>query len=202
MGNVAGVVYVVAKLVSFILFLPRRAFRPTTISMKYTFTVCVFVFASVISAHGQRTWGIRLYQNTDFFKVEQVNGNWTEKKNHSNFDRFSLAITVTGKKNLLHEFELFIPEFNKSVDDVRFPYPYSFDTEYTKDHKIDTYSMRYAITKMFGPSLGKLRAGVGAGLNPYVTKTDFTNAFNETYQFPCFTQVLGISVNIVPVLAV
>lgn len=167
--------------------------------MKYTFTICAFVFLSVISANGQRIWGIRLYQNTDFVRVEknQPFERSSSQAWYSHADRFSLAITLTGEKKFVHELELMVPEFNRSTDNVKFPYPYSTysNPPYNNNNSTDAFSLRYSISKtvVLAP---KIWAGLGLALNPYYTRGRVSD--DTGYFFSRSLSVVAVSFNLLP----
>jgi|GEM_PF-1941528 len=167
--------------------------------MKYFFTVCAFIFLSTVSVYGQRSWGIRVYQNTDFFKVVKSTDSGKEEKLHSNLGRFSLAFTVSGKKRFNHELELFLPEFNRPIDKVMFPYPYKYNIQVTDIKKSDTYSFRYSVSKIFGLPSDRFRLSLGAGVNPYFIRTDY-NVYFVHGGYSGYYQTKGISLNILPAM--
>ena len=83
---------------------------------------------SVLCSFGQSTVGIKIYQNTDLFKIiyNESRNNLLTSSEQINFNRISLAVDIHTKKGFVHEIEFFIPEISKSLDDIQYPMNYEF----------------------------------------------------------------------------
>jgi hypothetical protein len=141
-------------------------------------------------AYGQQPWSLKVYHNTDLFSktFNKDLTNKSTKENQTNFNRFSFALQIHPDRKFTHEIEVFIPELNKSTEEVAFPFLYNFDVNDLRTSSVDTYSLRYEIIERIS-SLKKqklLSFHTGLSVNPYYVKIDYTsdavNVFDYHYE--------------------
>lgn len=160
---------------------------------RLTFVLAFFV---TTLSFGQRETGIKLYQNSDFFLTHFSQ---TNTKHNYNFTRLSLAINFSGKR-FIHEVEAFVPEISKSIYNVKFPYEQYFNGPDYYKIRVNTYSIRYGISKTLIGTSPHLHFNLGVGVNPYfISEADdpkdpnYIRISRKTY---------GISFNITPCLVI
>lgn len=144
------------------------------------------------SLFGQSEMQIKIYQNTDSYSVVY---NDFQETDELNFNRISIAFDLRTRRDLLHELELFIPELSTSIHDVKFPMAYAFRDVSWFDARIDTYSFRYELSKVFKPSKA-INFSLGVAVNPFFTRTDYKSS--TSYIYDVENKVYGFSANFVP----
>ncbi len=165
--------------------------------MKYYILFSAFLLF-VINSSAQRTFQAKVYQNTDYFKVSYYNSqtNSTTNSNNVNFSRISLAFAINTRKNFTHEFEILIPELSKSIYNVKLPLNYSFQDDEAREGTINTYSLRYELSKVLSDPFKKIRFNLGLGMNPYFTETEYEP--KASYAYYTNTKLFGVSFNLIP----
>ncbi len=155
---------------------------------KFTLTAMLFSAATIVFA--QKEINLKLYQNTDFFPVQNPPSQQVK------FNRFSLAASLQGKRKLVHELELFIPEISKPIDQASFPMTYEFygETSNTKN-TFTSFSFRYELSTILHQSK-RLAFGLGGGINPYYTKTESVPLV--PFVFYRYAKKYGFSLNFIP----
>lgn len=146
----------------------------------------------------QREFGIKIYQNTDFF--ETVYDDYTldisEQIRNVNFSRVSLAFDIRSKKGYTHEIELFIPEIRKSLNHVQFPMNYEFRKGDDFTGVVSTASVRYELNKSLTNEDKRFTFLLGAGINPYYVHIEY-EPYN-LFDFYTSQQLYGFSLNVIP----
>ena len=158
----------------------------------------VYFLLIATCSYGQNKFAIKVYQNTDLFEAvyyEQRTDKLT-KFNYLNFHRFSFALAITSKNNLMHELEILIPEITKSTDDIQFPMNYAFRKDITFDNKASSYSFRYGVSKSLTAQSARLAFDLGIGVNPYYVHIEYVPRVETTYYWS--TKLYGMVFNIIP----
>jgi hypothetical protein len=157
---------------------------------------CFFLIS--FFSHSQSSIGIKVYQNTDFFKAEYYGaGNYQYKTDHHrSFNRFSVAINVVTKRNFLHEVELFVPELSKSLENIQFPLNYKFTKTAPTVDKATVYAFRYDVSKVVTDLAKRISVVLGAGVNPYRIKIDYSS--QQAFVYSRRQTMYGVAVNIIP----
>lgn len=158
----------------------------------------LLALGSTLAAFGQKSFGIKLYQNTDFFESEISSFDTRTKTTvqHVNFTRFSIAFNITTKKNFIHEVEVFIPEVQKNLDNVQFPMNYVLKESSNVEGQGSSISLRYEISKTLTNSDNRLKFNAGAGINPYYVLIEYLPTVSNIYFSS--NQYYGAAINIVP----
>lgn len=153
----------------------------------------------VVCSFGQKGFGIKIYQNTDIFKIQYFDNltNEVEKFGQLNFTRFSLALDIQSKKGYIHEIEFFVPEVSKSYDNLRYPMNYEFKKEWPNfEREASSYSLRYELSKNLTKKTRRIGFNLGIGISPYyVLAESIPTAVNHYYSS---TKLYGFVLNIVP----
>ena len=162
-------------------------------------TVLLTLISNLVFAQGGIQ--VKVYQNTDFFSMHtyafQPDGSkTTDHSDEVRFNRFSLAIAFSAKKEINHELEFFIPEFDKPIDKGQFPMDYLSNETAGFNNTVTSFSFRYEVNKTFNPGK-RVHFNVGLALNPYYVKTKFNPSKNSDYIYR-EDQALGIALNLVP----
>ena len=147
---------------------------------------------------GQKSLGIKIYQNTDLFSIEYRE--WGNSKptvsEEVNFNRISLAASLQTKSKFVHEVELFIPEISKPLDKIQYPMNYELRRDETFDGEVSSYSFRYEFSKTFTDDTKRLGFGLGAGINPYYVHIEYIPNVETTFYFS--SRLYGFVVNVTP----
>lgn len=152
----------------------------------------------VESAFGQKSFGIKIYQNTDIFDIEYY-GNRNSPPTAVdivNFNRISFAANIQTKKAFIHEVELIIPEISKSLDKIQYPINYEFRKGDTFDGEISSYSLRYEVSRTLTNEIKRFALGIGTGINPYYILIEYIPNVESTYY--ASTKLFGFAVNLTP----
>jgi hypothetical protein len=158
----------------------------------------IALILSAICSFGQQGFAVKIYQNTDLFKVKYTDRTLgtTTTTDHLNFSRISIAGTLHTRNDFVHELELFIPEINESLDDIKYPMNYEFRKGDTFEGQATTYSFRYEFGKAWTSESRKFGFFLGAGINPYYTHIEYTPENEFTYYSS--TKVYGGAFNVIP----
>jgi len=146
-------------------------------------TLFIILFLGTIHTFGQTRTEVKIYQNTDFFHTGYTDpvSQQTVSSNQTNFSRISIAATFHTGKKYLHELELFIPQIESKSDPS---YPMNYEPHdppsSTMVRTFTSYSFRYEFSKEMKQS-DKLIFTLGAGINPYYTKTSYLTQVSNSY---------------------
>ena len=156
------------------------------------------VLSGVVYSFGQKNFGIKIYQNTDFFETQYDNRemNLSTKVDQVNFSRFSLAFDLEGKKGYTHEIELLVPEFSKSLDKIQFPMSYKFRDVPWLVGEVSSYSVRYELNKTLTNKDKRFGFNLGLGINPYYVHIEYVPKIENAYDLS--TKLYGFVLNAVP----
>lgn len=161
--------------------------------------VTVFFFSTAVHSFGQKSFGIKIYQSTDIFKVQYFDNltNEVEEVDQVNFTRFSLALDLQSKKGYIHEIEFFVPEVSKSYNNLQYPMNYEFKKDRPNfEREASSYSLRYELSKTLTNKTRRIGLNLGLGINPYyILAENIPTAFNHYYSS---TKLYGFVLNIVP----
>jgi hypothetical protein len=123
-------------------------------------------------AHTATSQRLKVYQNSDYYESSFYSpmSQRLITEGVYRFDRISLAWEFKpGKKKLLHQVELFVPQFESQTARIYYPMEQRYyATDYK--HEATAFAFRYEVSKNLSDPTGKLNAYLGAGLNPYYTK--------------------------------
>jgi hypothetical protein len=161
-------------------------------------TITIFLAFFLVSSYAQKQFGIKIYQNTDFFKTEDHEyrtGKVSESRN-VNFDRLSVALDITTERRLTHELEILIPEVTRSAENIQYPSNYEFRSDVTLKNRVSSYSLRYEVYKTFGRKDGKFAFFPGVGINPYYLKLE--SIANATTSYTRTVEQYGVTLNVTP----
>lgn len=163
--------------------------------MKNLFTA--FFILSAAAASGQKSFGVKIYQNTDIFDITYHEGGInTTTVNKTNFNRISLALNLKTKSSLIHELELFIPEISRSLDNIQYPMDYDLRKGDTFEGEVTSYSIRYEISKRLTDETKRFGFNLGAGINPYYLYLQYFPNVETT--FYASSELYGFAMNIIP----
>src|SRR6187402_386592 len=112
--------------------------------------ITALFISNTLFSFGQKSFGIKIYQNTDIFEIQYVEfrTNDVEKVDKVNFTRVSLAVGIDTKKGYTHEIEFLIPEVSKSYDNIQYPMNYEFKKKMQDfEGQASSYSLRYEVSK-------------------------------------------------------
>ncbi|AYB30910.1 hypothetical protein [Chryseolinea soli] len=154
--------------------------------------------SGVVCSFGQKNFGIKIYQNTDFFETQYYNSglNRRTKVDNVNFSRFSLALDMETKKGYTHEIELMIPELSKSLDNIQFPMNYKFREAEWLDGEATSYSLRYELSKTLTNKVKRFGFNLGLGINPYYVHVEYIPNIENAYHLS--NKLYGFAVNAIP----
>ncbi|MEJ1236586.1 hypothetical protein WBG78_00570 [Chryseolinea sp. T2] len=157
-----------------------------------------FMLTSAISVIAQKSFSIKLYQNSDFFdsEINDWDTRTTTTVHNANFNRFSVAVSLTSKKRFTHELEIFIPEFSKSLGDLQYPMDYSISKGSSIEGKAGSWSLRYELSKVLTKANKGLQFSAGAGINPYLVRIEYFSNNPQTYYSS--SDLYGAAITIVP----
>ena len=162
--------------------------------MKKLLTAILLLGAA--SASGQKSFGVKVYQNTDIFDIDYREAGNTTNVNKTNFNRISLALNLRTKNSLVHELELFIPELSKSLENIQYPMDYELRKGDTFDGEVSSYSIRYELSKKLTDETKRFGFTLGAGINPYYVYIQYFPKVETTYY--ASSELYGFALNIVP----
>lgn len=157
-------------------------------NMKYILLWANLVLVTSI-AFAQSTIGLKVYHNTDIYKTvyKASGGDPQTTDDHFNVNRFSLAVDVRTKKGIVHELELFVPEFAKTTDRLQYPMKYELLWQGNFKEEGNTYSFRYELSKDVFRMSDKFTFNLGLGINPYYVDVDYIaqleNMYSRSYKF-------------------
>jgi hypothetical protein len=156
------------------------------------------IASSATYSFGQRTFGVKIYQNTDIFATRYSESGipGTTKVENLNFGRVSLALNIETAKRVSHEIELLIPEVSKPLDKVQFPMNYEFGKNANFDGNVSSYSVRYELSKAFTDEDQRFTFLPGAGINPYFVNIEYEP--NVETSFYHSTTLYGFALNMTP----
>jgi hypothetical protein len=149
-------------------------------SIKRALVIPFFFFAALFSSAQERK-SLKIYQNTDIFRVSYRNS-WTgelRKSSIISFSRISLGLDLSSGEGYKHEIEVFIPEVKKPFDRAGFPMNYEFMEHPYYNGYVSSYSMRYVVRKAMGDRAKKLKVNLGLGLNPYYINSKYLSTITE-----------------------
>ncbi len=158
----------------------------------------LFLFNAVHS-FGQKSFGIKIYQNTDIFEIQFSESltNEVEKFDKVNFFRLSLALNIQSKKGYIHEIEFSVPDVSKSYDNLRYPMNYEFKKEMPDfEGQASSYSLRYELSRTLTSKTRRIGFNLGIGINPYYVLVEYIPTANTRYYSS--TQLYGFALNMVP----
>ena len=161
--------------------------------------MAVLIISRVICSSGQSNFGVKVYQNTDFFKTRYLlfwGPNVFSEVEHVNFSRISLALGIYSKKDLNHEIEFMIPEVSRSLENLQYPMNYEIRRGTSFDSKGSSFSLRYELSKTLTKNDKRLAFSPGIGLNPYYVEIEYIPKDETTYYVS--TTFYGFTVNITP----
>jgi hypothetical protein len=166
--------------------------------MLKTLFIVLLTLAGSIVVFGQRSFGIKIYQNTDIFDSEVTDTDAKTKTtvHNVNAGRFTIALNLVSKNKMIHEIELFIPEVSKSLDNMQYPMDYNFRKSYRIEGKGSSYSLRYELSKMVTKEDKRLRFSGGVGVNPYYVHLEYFPLNTQTYYSS--SRLYGAAINIIP----
>jgi hypothetical protein len=160
--------------------------------------ITALFISNTISCFGQKNFGIKIYQNTDIFEIQNHGRgtNVTEKFVEVNFSRVSLAVGIETKKGFTHEIEFWIPELSKSLDNIQYPMNYEFQKGTTFEGQASSYSLRYELSKTLTNKTKRLGFNLGMGINPYYVLVEYIP--NVETRYYSSTKLYGFVLNMVP----
>ncbi len=143
----------------------------------------------------QKEIELKLYQNTDVFKVTTHYNNVESSSQQVKFSRLSLAVSFH-KKKLFHELELFVPKIDESSNDLGLSMNYHLDDPTFGDaRRTSAYSFRYELSKEIRTT-NKTNFTLGVAINPLLADARYIssvpNRYNRYYKF------YGASINFIP----
>lgn len=158
----------------------------------FTFILIVFIFDSL----AQHQTGLKLYQNTDIYNVQEVGLNSTEEITVTNFNRVSLALQFSFQNKYVHEIEFFIPEISRPLPKLHYPLEYEVRNDDSFEGMGSAYSFRYEFGMTLTDYRKPLTFHLAAGLNPYFVKIEYSPIVANAYSSS--TTFYGATVNIIP----
>ncbi|MGC3947382.1 MAG: hypothetical protein QM762_23180 [Chryseolinea sp.] len=158
----------------------------------------LLAFSCIVASFGQRSFGVKIYQNTDFFDAEITDTDTrTQTTVHNvNANRFSVALNLFSKRRVIHELELFIPEVSKSLDNMQYPMVYDLKKGSSISGKGTSYSVRYELSRTLTREDKRLKFSGGVGINPYYVHLEYLPL--NTYTYYADSRLYGAAVNITP----
>lgn len=162
--------------------------------MKQTL-VTILCFFIALNSFSQKKYGIKIYQNTDFFQKSYYESAATITTDDIiNFDRFSVAFNVILDNGLMHEMEIFIPEISKSSNTIKFPFNYTFRNDNSFKTEVSSYSLRYELNKSILKASSRFGLSLGLGLNPYFLELESIPKVSNAYS--ARKNYFGIALNL------
>jgi hypothetical protein len=159
-------------------------------------TITIFLAFFLVSSYAQKQFGIKIYQNTDFFKTEYRDRSATVKEfRNRNFNRLTVALGFTNRR-LTHEIEIFIPEISRSDQNIQYPFNHEFTSDFVMENRVSAYSFRYELYKTFAKKDNKFAFRPGVGINPYYLYVEYIP--NVANYYPRTHAQYGITLNVTP----
>ncbi|SRR5260221_4966056 len=99
---------------------------------------------STFFTFAQKGIELKVYQNTDVFKVSQYNSQGQVfLQQQIKFGRISVAVAFRSKTKFFHEIELFVPRIDQSSNDLGLAMNYQLDEAKTgQTRRTSSYSFR------------------------------------------------------------
>jgi hypothetical protein len=161
--------------------------------------ICLTISAGALAQHEYR---VKLYQHTSSLEtVYQRPGlNGPEAKTgdrHFTTGTFSVAFNLISLRgNFHHELEIFMPQINRSAQDIQFPRSYDLSRSTMTNDVISAYSFRYEINQDITNVTKRFVLNLGAAINPYHIEMEFKPRENRVYDRT--VRMTGATINIIP----
>jgi hypothetical protein len=158
---------------------------------------CLTISAGALAQHEYR---IKLYQHTSSLEtVYQYNNTTSEKSGDRHFTTgtFSVAFNMVSLRGgFHHEVEIFIPEINRSAQDIQFPGNFELRRSTLTNDVISAYAFRYEINQDITNVTKRFVLNVGLAVNPYHIDMEFKP--RESNVFHRDVSITGAHFNIIP----
>jgi hypothetical protein len=128
------------------------------------------LFLAMLQTTAQNLIRLKVYHNTDNLeKTEDLPfPEGLSRERVWNFKRVSFAMEISGKKDLIHQLEIFFPQVARPTSMPGYPLNYTYSSGPFR-HESTAISFRYEVSKKVAES-GGLKFSVGLGINPYYHK--------------------------------
>jgi hypothetical protein len=155
------------------------------------------VLSETLTIFAQKGIELKIYQNTDVFKVDQYNTQGQlSSQQQTKFGRISFAVAFHTKTKFIHEIELFVPRIDESSNDIGLAMNYQLDDARTgQTRKTNAYSFRYEFAKEIRSTKNTIFS-LGLGVNPFLAKAQYISSVPNTYNR--YFEFYGASINFIP----
>jgi hypothetical protein len=166
------------------------------------FVVLLACLTISAGAFAQREYRIKLYQHTSSLETVyqyQSGGATSEKSRDRHFTTgtFSVAFNVVSLRGgFHHELEIFVPEINRSAQNVQFPKNFGLSQSVLTRDVISAYAARYEINQDITNVTKRFVLNLGLAVNPYHIEMEFSPREGNVYDRN--VRVTGTNINIIP----
>ncbi|MCD9016825.1 hypothetical protein [Parachryseolinea silvisoli] len=160
---------------------------------------CLTISAGAFAQHEYR---IKLYQHTSSLETVyqyQSDGATSEKSGDRHFTTgtFSVAFNLVSLRGgFHHEVEIFMPEIDRSAQNIQFPKNFGLSQSARTRDVISTYAARYEINQDITNVTKRFVLNLGLAVNPYHIEMEFNPREGNVYNRN--VRVTGANINIIP----
>jgi hypothetical protein len=160
---------------------------------------CLTISAGAFAQHEYR---IKLYQHTSSLETvyQYQSGGATSEKSggrHLTTGTFSVAFNLVSLRGgFHHEVEIFMPEINRSAQNIQFPKNFGLSQSALTRDVISTYAARYEINQDITNVTKRFVLNLGLAVNPYHIEMEFNPRESNVYNRN--VRVTGANFNIIP----
>jgi hypothetical protein len=172
---------------------------------KIIYCICIFMLCSGFATLAQNQWGLKLYQNTDYFAFYYqttapsspgIIYGPLSRTDMKSLKRISVAVTLQNDRHYFHELEFMIPDAGRPPEKLSIPIVCTVTDNSGQKTVVNAFALRYEISKSFTRRKGRLNFKTGIGVNPFyiVFNSDPLTASNYSAQ----RKFIGADFYIVP----
>jgi hypothetical protein len=172
---------------------------PTFLCRFIALLACLTISAGAFAQHEYR---IKLYQHTSSLETvyQRPSSGGSDVKSgdrHFTTGTFSVAFNIISLRGgFHHELELFMPQIDRSAQDIQFPRNFGLSRSTLTTDVISAYSFRYEINQDITNVTKRFVLNLGLAVNPYHIDMEFKP--RERNVFERNVQITGATINIIP----
>jgi hypothetical protein len=161
---------------------------------------CLTISAGAFAQHEYR---IKLYQHTSSLETvyqRQSGGTTSEKSGDRHFTTgtFSVAFNMVSLRGgFHHEVEIFMPEIDRSAQNIQFPRNFGLTPNALTRDVVSTYAARYEINQDITNVTKRFVLNLGLAVNPYHIEMEFHPREGKAV-YNRNVRITGANINIIP----
>jgi hypothetical protein len=138
--------------------------------------ICLLLLCSNMASYAQNKWGLKLYQNSDYFALYYQTPVATStgilygpasRTNLKSLKRISIAATLENAHHYFHEFELMIPDVGRPAEKLSIPIVCTVSNNSNQKTVVNAFALRYEISKSFSRREKRANFKTGVGVTPF-----------------------------------